>query len=194
MNEQELYHKIYKTKEQLSNLLSEHWQLYSNTETWFFWFNLATIVIPLIVLYFTVDRKRLFEISFFGYSIHVLWTTISSYLTSHNYFNMVHSISDVLPQGITVSAVLFPVTFMLIYQYCTNNGKNFYLYFIIGTFIFAFGYGFFTDAIGLLRMHKGMNLFYLFLIDTAVILIAYGATNIFRKIKYSQSEEDSNAD
>lgn len=183
MNEQELYNQIYEMKEQLGSLLKEHWQLYSNMGTWFFWVNLLTLIIPLVVLYFLVDKKRLFELCFFGYSLHIIWVTVDSFLTSNNYFNHPHSISYLLPQGITVAAVLFPVVFMLLYQYCTNNGKNFYIYSIIGAFIFAFGYGAFSDAIDMLRMHKGMNLMYLFLIDVAIVYVALGMTNLFKLIK-----------
>lgn len=183
MNENELYYEIYKKKEQLGDLIAEHWKLYSNVDTWFFWFNLMTVLIPLIILFFAVDRKRLFEISFFGYSVHVLWTMMDGYLTGNNYFNHPHSLSYLLPQGITVTAVLFPVIFMLLYQYCTNNGKKFYIYSIIGAFIFAFGFGSFAESFELLRMHKGMNLMYLFLIDIVIIFIALGMTKFFHKMK-----------
>lgn len=187
MTEKELYYQIYEKKEQLASLLENHWQLYSNMSTWFFWANLLTFVVPLIILYFLVDRKRIFEISFFGYSIHIIWVTIDGFLTDNNYFNHPHSLSYVLPEGITVTAVLFPVVFMLIYQYCTNNDKNFYIYSIIGAFIFAFGYGSFAVAVEMLRMHEGMNLIYLFIIDAVVVLIAFGMTNLFHKIKNTKT-------
>lgn len=183
MNQKELYQEIYEKKEQLNSLLTESWKLYSNMETWFFWVNLLTILIPLAVLFFTVDRKRLFEISFFGYSAHVIWTVVDGFLAKNNYFNHPHSISYLLPLGITVTAVLFPVVFMLLYQHCTNKGKNFYLYAIIGSFIFAYGFGFLTEAAGMLKMHKGMNLLYLSLIDIVIVFIAFGMTNLFLKIK-----------
>ncbi|WP_010531311.1 hypothetical protein [Lentibacillus jeotgali] len=183
MNEQELYHKIFEQKEQLEYLLKEHWQLFSNMGTWFFWFNLVTIITPLIILYFTVDRKRLFEVAFYGYSTHLLWLNTDMVLTANNYFNHPHSISYILPEGVSVTAVLFPVIFMLLYQYCTNNGKNYYLYAIVSSAIFAFGFGYFAESVDLLRMHKGMNLFYLTIIDIAISLIAFWVTKLFLFIK-----------
>ncbi|GGJ89814.1 hypothetical protein GCM10007063_10580 [Lentibacillus kapialis] len=183
MNEKELYYTILEQKQELESLMKEHWQLFSGMDTWFFWINLATIIVPLIILYFTVDRKRLFEISFFGYSVHVLWLNIDTLLTANNYFNHPHSISYLLPEGVTVTAVLFPVIFMLLYQYCTNNGKNFYLYAIVASIIFVFGYGTFSVSVDLLRVHKGMNFFYLTLIDIAIVFIAFWATKLFQLIK-----------
>lgn len=187
MNEKELYFKIYETKEQLGNLITEHWNLYSNMGTWYFWFNVAAILLPLIILFFALDKKRFFEVSFYGYSVHILWVYIDSYLTSNNYLNHPHSVSYLLPQAFTVTAVLFPVTFMLLYQYCIKNEKNFYIYSIIGSFIFAFGFGGISLAVELLRMHKGMNLFYIFLIDIAIVFTALGMTNLFKKIKNNKT-------
>lgn len=189
MNEQQLYYKIAEVKDHLSSLMREHWQLYSNTGTWFFWFNLATIIIPLIVLYFTIDRKRLFEIAFYGYSLHVLWLNIDLILTANNYFNHPHSLFYILPEGISVTSVLLPVVFMLLYQYCTNNGKSFYLYATAASALFAFGFGYFAESVDLLRMHKGMNLFYLSLIDVSAVFIAYWATNIFLIMKKQMPEK-----
>ncbi|SFB30209.1 hypothetical protein SAMN04488072_11456 [Lentibacillus halodurans] len=188
MNEQELYYRILEQKEQLQYLLKEHWQLFSNMSTWFFWFNLATVIIPLVILYFSIDRKRLFEVAFYGYSMHVLWLNIDMILTGNNYFNHPHSLFYILPEGVSVTSVFLPVVFMLLYQHCTNNGKNFYLYATVTSTIFAFGFGFFAESVDLLRMHKGMNLFYLTLIDIAAAFIAYWATNIFLMIKKQKPE------
>lgn len=183
MNEQELYNKIREQKEQLAQLEQEHWQLFSSIDTWYFWVNLGTIVIPLVILYFVIDRTRLFEIAFFGYSTHLLWLITDTVLSANNYLNHPHTFFYFLPEGVTVTTVLFPVVFMLVYQYCTNNKKNFYLYAIVASVIFAFGLGSISDSIDLFRMHKGMNLFYLTLIDIAIAFIAYWATNIFLMIK-----------
>lgn len=82
MNEAQLYQRIYKLREQLSGAYSEYWQHFSDVSTWYFWFNLASIVIPFIILYFAIDRGRLFEISFYGYSVHVLWSNADVFLVS----------------------------------------------------------------------------------------------------------------
>ncbi|MFC4558448.1 hypothetical protein ACFO3D_09515 [Virgibacillus kekensis] len=183
MTEKELYQQIYTTKEQLGNLLTEHWQLYSNMTTWYFWVNLVILIVPFIVLYMYVDRKRIFEVAFYGYSIHILWYNVDGFLTGNNYMNHPHSLTTFLPESFTVSAVFFPISFLLLYQYCTNNGKNYYIYSVIGSFIFAFGFGGISLLVELLRFHKGMNLFYLFLIDIVIVLTALAMTKVFFWIK-----------
>ncbi|WP_077326421.1 hypothetical protein [Virgibacillus siamensis] len=183
MNQHDLYMKIFNMKEELGGLIKEHWQLYSNMGTGYFWLNLATVIVPLIAWLFLVDRKRVFEIAFFGFFTHVLWYMIDSFLTSGNYFNHPHSLFYLLPQGISVSAVLFPVVFMLLYQYCTNHKKSFWIYSVIGCFLFAYGYGLLMISIDMVRLHKGMNLLYLSLIDVAVVFIAYVMTLLFLKLR-----------
>lgn len=115
--------------------------------------------------------------------MHVLWYVVGSFLTSHNYYNYAHSLFYMLPQGTSVVAVLFPVVFMLLYQYCTNHKKNFWIYSAIGCFLFAYGYNVPMSAIDLVRLHKGMNLFYVALLDVAVVFLSYGVTHLFLKLQ-----------
>lgn len=189
MNEHDLYNDIFKAREELSSLIKEHWQLYSNIDTIFFWINLATIIIPLIVWVILVDRKRIFEIAFFGFFIHVLWSMMGGFLTSNNYFIHPHILSYMLPPGIAATAVLFPIVFMLIYQYCTKHKRNFWFYSAISCFLFAYGYNLPLIAIDMVRLHKGMNLFYLSLINVVIIFISYGMTLLFWKIHLGQKSD-----
>lgn len=80
---------------------------------------------------------------------------------------------------------MLPVAFMLLYQFCTNREKNFYIYTIILSLIFAYVFGSLSVATELLKMSKGMNLTYLFLIDLAVVFLALWATKLFCKMKVS---------
>jgi hypothetical protein len=75
--------------------------------TWQFWVVIALLVVPLILLYYTIDRKRIFGIFFFGYK----------------------------------------------------------------------------EYLGLLEFRKGMNQFYIFLIDVAIAYLAYWLTKIVLKLR-----------
>jgi hypothetical protein len=190
VNEKEILQTIYDLKEKLSDLRVEHWLKYSNWETWYFWFNIMSIIVPLVILYFKLERKRLFEICFFGFIVHVTWSNIDSILSSNNYLIHPHGFTHFFPMGITVTAVVLPVFFMLLYQYCTNKGeKYFYLYTIILSAFFAYGFGYWSKEVELLKMYKGMKLTYLFLIDILVAYIAYWVTKLFIVIKNQTSKK-----
>lgn len=189
LSEQEILKRIYDLKEQLVELRLEHWLKYSSWETWYFWFNITSIIIPLAILYFKIDRKRLFEICFFGFIVHVTWSNIDSVLSSNNYLIHPHGFTHFLPFGITVTAVVLPVFFMLLYQYCRNREKNYYIYSFILSAIFAYGFGYWSSKVDLLKMYKGMNLHYLFLIDISVAYVAYCVTKLFIAIKNKTSQK-----
>lgn len=189
MNEQDILQSIFDYKERISELRVDHWMKYSNWKTWYFWFNIMSILIPLTMLYFKIDRKRLFEICFFGLIVHVTWSNIDSILSQNNYLIHPHGFTHFLPMGITVTAVLLPVCFMLLYQYCSNKGKNFYLYTIVLSALFAYAFGYLSKKVELLIMYKGMKLTYLFLIDIAVAYIAYWVTKLFIIIKNQTSKK-----
>ncbi|MCK0472011.1 hypothetical protein [Halalkalibacter sp. APA_J-10(15)] len=183
MKKEQLYESILNKKEELVILTKQYWSQYAGIHTWYFWTNIATIIIPLFILYVLIDRKRIFEISFFGYTAHVLWANIDNILSMNNLLIHPHSLTHLLPVGVTITAVLFPVTFMLIYQFCTNYNRNFYLYAVVASIIFAFGFGGLSLLLGLLHLENGMNLFYLFLIDLVVAFLSLWLTKLFLKIK-----------
>lgn len=183
MTKQELYVEIQKLKGELGKLLGEHWHQYSNVDSIYFWINLAVLIIPLIVLFFAVDGSRLFEICFYGYTVHVIWSSVDQYLTENIYLNHIHSLAPFLPQGFTVTAVLFPVTVMLLYQYCTNHDRNFYFYAILWSAIMGIGYNYISIKLGMIKLHHDMNYFYLFLINIAVTYLALWLTMLFNVVK-----------
>ncbi len=81
-----------------------------------------------------------------------------------------------------MTASALPVAFLLIYQYCTNNKKSFYLYILLLSILFAFGLAIIEDKVGLLKFDKGMNSFYLLLVDLVIAISAYWMTKIVRKL------------
>ena len=60
----ESWEEIYKISEELNILLQSYWHQYSYVNSWQFWIVLALLVVPLAILYFTVDRTRVFEMFF----------------------------------------------------------------------------------------------------------------------------------
>ena len=50
-----------------------YWQEYSNLHTWQFWVVVAMFVLPLVILFLFIDRKRVFHLGFYGYSVHVFF-------------------------------------------------------------------------------------------------------------------------
>lgn len=183
MSYEEYWKKIQQTTDELTSLVETYWQNYSNMGTWQFWFVLSVLILPLVLLYFTVDRKRIFEVFFFGYTVHVLWTYVSIPLERYGYFIHTYFFTPLLPFALNMASSALPVGFLLLYQYCTRANKNFYLYMLLLSAFFAFGFGTLEEVLGLIEFGKGMNQLHLFIIDIVIALIAYWFTKLLLKVK-----------
>ncbi|MEK1831553.1 hypothetical protein AAAC51_29750 [Priestia megaterium] len=73
MNDEQYWRNIHAISDTLHSSFTSYWAKYSDWGTWQFWILLALLVLPLVLLYFTIDRRRIFEVFFFGYAAHLLW-------------------------------------------------------------------------------------------------------------------------
>jgi hypothetical protein len=188
MEYEEYWEQIKDKSEELNSIISSYWSTYSNMGTWQFWMVVSFLVLPLILLYFTVDRKRMFELFFFGYTVHMLWTYIDLALERYGYFIHTYFLTPVFPMALSMTASALPVGFLLIYQYCTNKKKNFYLYTLLLSAVFAFGFASLEYRLGLSEFNKGMNQTYLFLIDVGIALISFWFTKLIRRAVYNAKQ------
>jgi UDP-N-acetylmuramyl pentapeptide phosphotransferase/UDP-N-acetylglucosamine-1-phosphate transferase len=82
-----------------------------------------------------------------------------------------------------MTASALPVGFLLIYQYCTKNKKNFYFYSLVLSAVFSFGFATIEDYFGLVEMRKGLNQIHIFFIDVAIAYISYWFTKLILKMR-----------
>lgn len=181
----EYWEKIYTTNDTLRHLMQSYWNAYSHVGTWQFWFIAISLILPLIILFFTVDKRRIFELFFFGFVVHMLWSYTLLALSSYNLFTHTYFLTPLLPFGLNVSASALPVGFLLVYQYCTNRGKNFFICALLISAVFAFGFSNLEESLGLLDLQHGMNRIYIFLIDLAIIFTSYFFTKFLKNWKES---------
>jgi hypothetical protein len=183
MDYKEFWDHLYEKKNELNTLYSDYWNEYSSFGTWQFWVVLSLLVIPLIILCFTIDRKRIFELFFFGYTIHMLWTYIDIALGRNGYFVHKYFLTPLLPNAANITASVLPVGFLLTYQYCKNKQKKFYLYTGIISALFAFVFASVEEYIGFVEFRKGMNQLYLFLLDIVIVFCSYWFTKFILRVK-----------
>ncbi|MGN7177446.1 hypothetical protein BK139_13510 [Paenibacillus sp. FSL R5-0490] len=182
MSYSEYWERIYLQSEKMNSLISSYWREYSGFGAWQYWVVFALMVLPLVIVYLSVDRTRIFEIFFFGYTVHILWTYADSFLERYSYFVHTHFLLPMFPYALNMTASALPVGFLLIYQFCTNHSKSFLLYTILGSAIFAFGFATIEEWAGMAHFNKGMNQFYIFLIDIAIAYAAYFLTMFVKRM------------
>ena len=189
MNYKEYWDRINEINGQLHSLYSSYWDKYSDFATWQFWIILLSLLVPLIILYFMVDRRRLFEILFFGYTVHLLWAYIDLALSRTNFLTHTHFLTPVLPNALNITGSFLPVGFMLVYQYATNRKKNFYILTVLLSAVYTFICANIEKSMGLVTFHGGINVIHLFLLDLFIVFVAYWFTRLLLKFRILKKDE-----
>lgn len=182
MDQSSVLNDMYKKSEELNSSLLSYWYKFSYLDTWQFWAVVGLLIIPLIILYFYVDRTRIFEILFFGFSIHLLWTYIDIVLGATTLFVHLYFIIPILPFALSINSSVLPIGFILMYQYCLNNNKNFYLYTVLVSGVFSFGFASIEMLMGFIDFNRGMNAFFIFIIDLVIVFLSYWLTNFVKRL------------
>lgn len=180
--------EISKLYEKASQLTKDYWLSYSSLNTWQFWLLLSLLVLPLVALYFLLDRKKAFHLGFYGYSVHMLFHYIDTYFFTNRLAIYPYKVIPFLPTSITLDSSFVPVFFMLLYQWTLNKNKNYYIYTIGLCAFFSFLFKPAFVALGLFKMYQGINYFHLFLGYISVAMLAKWITNVFH---HFQKEADT---
>jgi hypothetical protein len=162
-----------------SKAVHDYWFSYSNMSTWQFWLLVALLLLPLIALYFLLDRKRALLIGFFGLNAHVWFQYIDTFGITNGLWNYPYKVVPFLPVNLALDTALVPVGFILVYQWTTNHNKNFYFYGTALCLFFAYIFKPILISLGLFEFYKGMNYFYLFLFYLLTMVISKLITDLF---------------
>ncbi|RSK27598.1 hypothetical protein EJF36_12310 [Bacillus sp. HMF5848] len=182
MSKSEFLKKLNEQKLDFTKDLSQYWHEYSSLHTWQWWVNLSFMVIPLIILYFKIDRKKVFLICFYGFSFHTLVAYVDIYMNSYGYWSYPHFLVPFL-SNFALNSSFIPIAYMLVFQYCLNQNKNYYFYSLITSLIFGFLFAGTLQLLGLFKLSNGMNNFYVFLVDYGIALLSYWASLLFLRFQ-----------
>ncbi|WP_332692076.1 CBO0543 family protein [Halalkalibacter lacteus] len=192
MKQQEFIENINKLQTKVNQMTDEYWIQFSDLSTWQFWYHLAWVIIPLVVLYRYISRERFFEILFYGYTIHVIITYNDSYLVRYGYVDHPYMVISQFPFSFSVNAAILPVVYMLLYQYCTDREKNFYLWSLAVSAFVGLLWLEVHKQLNLFQINEKMNIlqlrneflnFYIFLGNYLVSIIVLWITKLFIFIK-----------
>lgn len=166
-------------QEKLSRLWVNYWQQYSNIGTWQFWFYAAMLVLPLVALYVWLDRKRAFQIGFYGFNVHVWFTYIDAFGIKNALWNYPYQAIPLTITSIALDASFIPVVYMLLYQWTLKRNKNYYVYTFGLSVLLSFLFKPALAAFGLFQLYKGVNYLHLLLGYVIILLISKWITDVF---------------
>src|SRR5699024_2379949 len=170
-NQMELLKIIRSISRELSQYQIEYWQLYSYVGVWQCWVEVLMIIIPLLILFFSIDNSKCLLLGFFGLKYHVWFSYTNSIVDGLALWVYRYHVIPFLP-SFSLDASLVPVCFMLLYQ-CTLNHNNYiYLYSILLSSVFAFVLKPIMVKFHFIHMFNGINYFHLILFYMAYFIVS----------------------
>jgi hypothetical protein len=166
--------------------LNEYWRDYALYTSFEYWLMVLFLVVPLVILLWKVNKNKLFQILFYGYSIHVSFGYSDLYGRNMGYWNYPFPVIPALP-GITLDSSLIPITFIFVYQSAIDSNKKYYLRAIFTAVFLSFVFKPMLVGLGLFRMYGAINYFHLFLSYLSVLIFAKLMTDLFVWIKKKHS-------
>jgi hypothetical protein len=168
----------------------DYWKDFSGFDTVPFWVIVMMLVVPLVLVYFKIDRTKVFQIGFYGFNIHT-WITYSDAIAIRlGYVYYPFQAIPIMPVNFALDASLIPVTFLLVYQWCINHNKNVFLYGVLTCAFYAFLFKPVMAAWEFIKLDKGMNFFYLFLNYLAILVMAIIITKVFIYLQHHPKREN----
>lgn len=178
----ELLDKVRVLNEELSKLNTEYWKEFSSFNDLKFWIVVLILVIPLLVLFWKIDRTKMLLLGFYGLNYHIWFAYTNSAAIRMGYCEYPYEVLPILP-SFALDASLVPVCYMFVYQWTLNRNKSFYLYSFLMSAVFAFIMKPLLVAFDLFHMYKGWNYFYLFLFYVGLFIVSKVITNIFIRMQ-----------
>jgi hypothetical protein len=148
---------------------------------------LLLLLVPLIILYFVLNRKKALLLGFYGFNVHVWFTYIDAPGVSFGFWGYPYRAIPFFNYSFSLDVALVPVVCILLYQWVLKNNKNYYLYFTLLSAFFAFIFKPLLVAFGLFEFSRGANYFHLFIGYMTIMLVSKWITNLFIKFQYSSS-------
>jgi hypothetical protein len=162
--------------------LNQYWFDYALYTSFEYWLMVSFLVLPLVLLLLKINKGNLFQILFFGYSIHVCFGYEDLFGRNMGYWNYPIPVIPALP-GITLDSSLIPIIFIFVYQSTLKSNKKYYLYATITAVILSFVFKPMLVGLGLFRMYGSISYYHLFLSYVSVFIFAKLLTDFFIWIK-----------
>ncbi|WP_080846859.1 hypothetical protein [Cytobacillus gottheilii] len=172
------FDQIVKMGEQAQKALNEYWLDFALYTSFEYWLMVSLLIVPLIYLFFKIDKSQIFLMGFYGYSVHMAFGYMDLYTKNSGFLNYPFPVIPMLP-GLSLDSSFVPVIFMLVYQWVLKHKKNYIIYMTITSAFLAFIFKPIIVTIGLIRLYGNTNYLYLFLAYLLVITIAKFLTNVF---------------
>lgn len=166
MADPEAFQRILSAHTLYTQLRYEYWLAYE-AYTGLWWFLLSCWLLPWVIWWLIVDRKRIVEISFYGLVVMFVTTILNAVGSVQNLWAYTVKIIPFTPHLEAIDWSILPITYMLIYQY-NSSWKAF----IIAQTIIGLLYSFVGEpfTIYIIKTYLPLNWNYIYSLPIYLIL------------------------
>ncbi|WP_238357821.1 CBO0543 family protein [Cohnella zeiphila] len=137
LSDSETLQEVQKLRAEMHRLEILRWKQ-DEVFTWQWWLLAALTVIPLILWWLAVDKKRAYEIAFYGSMIDLMALLLDNFGTNLLWWSYPIKLLPILPPLITADSVLVPIFLMMVYQYFSVTWKSHWIANLIAAAFLAF--------------------------------------------------------
>lgn len=138
MRENPAFEKLLEQEEKFTQIRTEYW-LNHDLGTWQWWLLIVMLIVPWVIWWKLVDKKRLKESLILGFLIMITAIVLDQIGSEFNTWDYPHRIIPVYPQFVPVNLSILPVSYMLLQQYFPT-WRTYVKALIVMAFVFAFGF------------------------------------------------------
>src|SRR5690554_1374545 len=93
----ELLNRIRSMAEEVTQFQIEYWKSFSDFSVWQFWVVILMLLVPLIVLFISIDKSKMLLLGFFGLNYHIWFAYVNSIGISLGLWEYPYQIVPFLP-------------------------------------------------------------------------------------------------
>jgi hypothetical protein len=186
-NGSRLIDELLNIKIRYRDLSVQHWLNYE-LFTWVWWLGIFSTIVPLIVWWKVVDRKRILELTVLGLIVNVSATFLDIFGSEFALWEYRIRILPHIPLLFPVDSIVLPVINMLIYQSFPKWKK-----FLIANTIAAAGMAFIIEPfVVLIGQYKLINWQYIYSFPIYIIICVFSkiVTERIISLKTASEEEE----
>jgi hypothetical protein len=131
------YLELLKIREQLHQVSVTQWKQ-ASVFTWEWWLLIGLTIIPLIVWWNIIDKKRAYEIAFYGCMINIFAVILDDIGTDLIWWGYPVKLEPLVPPLLTADSILVPIVLMIVYQLFATSWKSFFIANLIAGAVIAF--------------------------------------------------------
>jgi len=177
--QREMLEQLDEMQQQLTSTWIDYWSQYSDLSTWQFWVLLLMLVVPLIIFFVCLDKRRALQIGFYGLCVHMIFSYIDATSIRLGYGQYPYQLLPIVTGNLGLDTSFVPVTYILMYQWTIRNGRNYYVYGTVLSLLLAFVFKPVMSAIGLFDVTNGMRYYHLFIGYMCIMLVSKWIVSLF---------------